>query len=97
MILKSFDSLDKILQYTAVAANALHDVAAATQIPFLESFCTLSLTIIPIVQVWQSDIESLSWLTDIVGHKISNGPMPSHDGGHSPVALCSREPVQLLG
>jgi hypothetical protein len=97
MVLKSFDSLDKILQYTAVATNALHDVAAATQIPFLESFCTLSLTIIPVVQVWQLDSESLSWLTDIVDHKISNGPMPSHDGGHSPVALCSHEPVQLLG
>jgi hypothetical protein len=56
---KSFDSLDKILQYTAVAANALQDVAAATQIPFLDSFCTLSLKIIPIVQVWQSDNPSL--------------------------------------
>ncbi|KAJ6564749.1 P-loop containing nucleoside triphosphate hydrolase protein [Mycena capillaripes] len=50
MLPKSFDTLNKILQYTAVAANALHDVAAATQIPFVDSFCTLSLTIIPCVQ-----------------------------------------------
>jgi hypothetical protein len=42
MIPNSFGGVDKILQYTAVAVNALHDVAAATQIPFLESFCTLS-------------------------------------------------------
>jgi hypothetical protein len=51
MLPKSCNNLDKILQYTTVAANALHDVATATQIPFLEIFCTLSLTTIPIVQV----------------------------------------------
>ncbi|KAJ7793486.1 hypothetical protein B0H13DRAFT_2393659 [Mycena leptocephala] len=50
MLPESFSNLNKILQYTTVAANALRDVAAATQIPFLESFCTLSLTVIPIVQ-----------------------------------------------
>jgi hypothetical protein len=42
MIPNSFDSVEKILQYIAVAVNALYDVAAATQIPFLESFCTFS-------------------------------------------------------
>jgi hypothetical protein len=52
MLPKSFNNIDKILQYTTIAANALHDVAAATQIPFLDGFCTLSLAIIPIVQVW---------------------------------------------
>jgi hypothetical protein len=96
MLPNLFNNLDKILQYTTVAANALHDVAAATQIPFLDSFCTLSLTIIPIVQVWQSNSQFLCWFNDIVGHKISKGPMPPHDGGHSPVALCSHEPVHSL-
>jgi hypothetical protein len=57
MLPKSFDIVDKILQYTVVAANALQDVAAATQIPFLNSVCTLSLTIIPIVQVCQADTD----------------------------------------
>ena len=46
---------NKILEYTAMAANALHDVASATQIPFLSRICTLTLTIIPMVQVWNSD------------------------------------------
>jgi hypothetical protein len=46
------DILDKILDYTVTAANALQDVADTTQIPFLGSVCSLSLTIIPIVQVW---------------------------------------------
>jgi hypothetical protein len=41
------------LQCSAVAANALHDIAAVTQIPFLDRFSMLFLTVIPIVQVWQ--------------------------------------------
>lgn len=73
------DTPDKILQYTTVAADALQDVAAATQIPFLDSFCALSLKIVPIVQVWQSDSECRSSLNAIVGHKVSEGPMPPHD------------------
>ncbi|KAJ7799607.1 hypothetical protein B0H14DRAFT_3491427 [Mycena olivaceomarginata] len=44
------DTVDKILDYTASAASALQDVANATQIPFLGSVCSLSLTVIPIVQ-----------------------------------------------
>ncbi|KAF7344787.1 CTLH domain-containing protein [Mycena venus] len=43
-------TVDRILDYTAVAANALHDVATAAQIPFLTRVCTITLTIIPIVQ-----------------------------------------------
>jgi hypothetical protein len=54
MLLKSVDTLDKILQYTAAATDALQEVADMTQIPFVDSVCTLSLTIIPIVQVRQS-------------------------------------------
>ncbi|KAJ7114348.1 hypothetical protein C8R44DRAFT_855642 [Mycena epipterygia] len=42
--------VDKILEYTVVAANALRDVSTAAQIPFLDNVCTLSLTVIPIVQ-----------------------------------------------
>jgi hypothetical protein len=57
MLPRSLDTVDKILQYTAVAANALKEVTSVTQIPFLDSVCTLSLTIIPIVQVWQLDSE----------------------------------------
>ncbi|KAJ7838257.1 hypothetical protein B0H13DRAFT_2367628 [Mycena leptocephala] len=47
---RSTDSFDEILAYTAVVANALQDVATATQIPFLDSVSTLSLSVIPIVQ-----------------------------------------------
>jgi hypothetical protein len=47
---QSFDTTDKVLHYTTVAAEALHKVAVAAQIPFLTSICTLSLTIVPVVQ-----------------------------------------------
>jgi hypothetical protein len=47
----SSETIKTILEYTTVAARALEDVANATQIPFLNSVCTLSLTIIPIVEV----------------------------------------------
>ncbi|KAJ7813909.1 hypothetical protein B0H14DRAFT_3878979, partial [Mycena olivaceomarginata] len=41
---------NNILEYTIVAANALRDVAAATQIPFVGTVCALASTIIPTVQ-----------------------------------------------
>ncbi|KAF7373072.1 hypothetical protein MSAN_00514900 [Mycena sanguinolenta] len=41
---------ERIPEYTAVAANALRDVATATQIPFLNQVCTLALELVPIVQ-----------------------------------------------
>ncbi|KAJ7871119.1 hypothetical protein B0H13DRAFT_2555641 [Mycena leptocephala] len=50
MLPPSPNNFDNILQYTAVASNALQDLATATQIPFLNSISTLSSTIIPIVQ-----------------------------------------------
>ncbi|KAJ7794633.1 hypothetical protein B0H14DRAFT_3159013 [Mycena olivaceomarginata] len=50
MLSKSSDTFDKILQYTAVAADNLQDIANRSQIPYLDSICTLLLTIIPIVQ-----------------------------------------------
>ncbi|KAJ7655951.1 hypothetical protein B0H17DRAFT_1146285 [Mycena rosella] len=46
----SADIHDQILQYTLVAADALQDVAAATQTPFLKSVCSLSAAIIPLIQ-----------------------------------------------
>jgi hypothetical protein len=47
---------DRILEYITVVANALRDVATrtASQIPFLGRVCTLTLTIIPMVQVCNS-------------------------------------------
>jgi hypothetical protein len=44
---------------------------AATQMPFLDSFCLLSLTVIPIVQVWQSDAEALSCFNEMVGYRLN--------------------------
>ncbi|KAJ7873790.1 hypothetical protein B0H14DRAFT_3131133, partial [Mycena olivaceomarginata] len=41
---------NRILEYTAVAANALRDVATAFQIPLLSGVCNLTLMIIPVVQ-----------------------------------------------
>jgi hypothetical protein len=54
----SSDSADKILQYTAVVAKALQDVAVAAQIPFLNTVCALSLTVIAIVEVLRLDCNS---------------------------------------
>lgn len=51
-------SADKILQYTAVAAKALQDMAVAAQIPFLNTVCALSLTVIAIVEVLRLDFKS---------------------------------------
>ncbi|KAJ6543552.1 hypothetical protein DFH09DRAFT_1282394 [Mycena vulgaris] len=42
--------LPSILQYTLVVANALQEVSSSAQIPFLKSVCTLSLSIIPLIE-----------------------------------------------
>ncbi|KAJ7041220.1 hypothetical protein C8F04DRAFT_1391323 [Mycena alexandri] len=39
-----------ILQYTLVAANTVQGVAAETGIPFLGSVCSISLTLIPVIE-----------------------------------------------
>ncbi|KAJ6518570.1 hypothetical protein DFH09DRAFT_1331808 [Mycena vulgaris] len=39
-----------ILQYTLVAANAFHEVSIASQVPFLKSVCSLTASIIPMIQ-----------------------------------------------
>jgi hypothetical protein len=67
MLSKSSDTFDKILQYTAVAADNLQDVAnrSQLQIPYLDSICTLLLTIIPIVQVQLSENDSMLCLNEL--------------------------------
>ncbi|KAJ7315204.1 hypothetical protein DFH08DRAFT_820805 [Mycena albidolilacea] len=50
MIQKSPDTVDKILQYTLVAANTLCEAVTTSQIPFLHTVCTLSLAAIPLMQ-----------------------------------------------
>jgi hypothetical protein len=94
---RSLDTAAKILQYTAVAASALHDVATATQIPFLDSVCTLSLTIIPMVQVGQSESESMSYFNDIAGLEVSKRPIPLDNGGDSSVILRADDLVHAVG
>ncbi|KAJ7803413.1 hypothetical protein B0H14DRAFT_2888164 [Mycena olivaceomarginata] len=47
---RSFIKTKNILEYTAVAATALRDAAGATQMPFLNSVCALSSTIVAMVQ-----------------------------------------------
>ncbi|KAJ7808441.1 hypothetical protein B0H14DRAFT_1516155 [Mycena olivaceomarginata] len=43
-------TVDRILDYTGVAVDALHDVATASHIPFLGRVCALTLTIIAMVK-----------------------------------------------
>jgi hypothetical protein len=45
------NTVEKILKYTTAAANALQDVPAATQMPFVQRICGLTLMIVPMVQV----------------------------------------------
>ncbi|KAJ7721977.1 hypothetical protein B0H14DRAFT_3520458 [Mycena olivaceomarginata] len=47
---RSRTTVDKILEYTKAAADALQDVANATQVPFLTRVCTLSLAIVSMMQ-----------------------------------------------
>jgi hypothetical protein len=51
------DALEKILQYTAIVAKALQDVAATTQIPFLDTICTVVLTMTPLMEVCSCNAE----------------------------------------
>ncbi|KAF7350049.1 NB-ARC domain-containing protein [Mycena venus] len=44
------NALEKILQYTAIVAKALKDVAATSHIPFLDAVCTVVLTITPLME-----------------------------------------------
>jgi hypothetical protein len=89
-------TVDRILEYTAVAANALHNVATASQIPFLGRVCTITLTIIPMVQVCNSYIFASIPLIGNSEHQVPTGKMPSYCGRDSPLALCTYEPVNSL-
>jgi hypothetical protein len=55
MHLTSSETVERILGYSTVAANALREAAVGTQTPFLNSVATLSLTIIGIVEVRRSE------------------------------------------
>jgi hypothetical protein len=95
MLPKSSDTVDRVLQYTAVAADALQDVANTAQIPFLDTVCTLVLKIVPIAQVRQShSAHSMSSLNVIGGHKVSKRSMSLHDGKDSPITLRTYELVR---
>ncbi|KAJ7926037.1 hypothetical protein B0H13DRAFT_2565702 [Mycena leptocephala] len=60
----------KLLEYTAMAANALHDVATASQIPFLGRVCTLTLTIIPMVQSTRIQRERCFRIMEEIHHSL---------------------------
>ncbi|KAK7022570.1 NB-ARC domain-containing protein [Favolaschia claudopus] len=50
MDVKPLRTTDKALEYSTIAANALRDASAVSDIPFIQSVCTLSLSILPMVQ-----------------------------------------------
>lgn len=52
----SATTVDKVLEYTSTVAKVLQDVAS--QIPFVSRVCGLTLTILPMVQVWCLDRNS---------------------------------------
>ena len=52
----SATTTDKVLEYTSTVAKVLQDVAS--QIPFVNRVCGLTLTILPMVQVWYLDRNS---------------------------------------
>jgi hypothetical protein len=70
--------VDRILGYTAVAANALHDVATASQIPFLGRVCTIILSIIPMVQVFNLYIFVSYFLIGNTECQVPTRTMPPH-------------------
>jgi hypothetical protein len=91
-------ALDKILEYTVVAANGLQQVAGLTQIPFLNRICTLALTIIPTMQVWYLRDMNMLWSSiRVIEHQVSEGAMPPHRRGHSSFSLCTDESICTLG
>jgi hypothetical protein len=91
-------TVDKILEYTAVVANSLRDVAAATQIPFLGKVCALALGIIPMVQVWHCHRDFIfHCLIRNAGQQVPKEPLPPGCRGDSSSALCIDEPVHPLG
>ncbi|KAF7344740.1 NB-ARC domain-containing protein [Mycena venus] len=63
-------TVDRILEYTSVAANTLHNVATASQIPFLGRVCTLTLTIIPMVQSTRFQRERCLRIVEEIHHSL---------------------------
>ncbi|KAJ7603880.1 hypothetical protein DFH06DRAFT_1255947 [Mycena polygramma] len=67
---RSANTAEKILQYTTVAAGALQDIAAATQIPFLDTVCSLSGSIISLVQNTTSQKERFLRVLEEIHHSL---------------------------
>ncbi|KAF7344721.1 CTLH domain-containing protein [Mycena venus] len=61
---------NKILEYTVVAANALHDIATASQIPFLSRVCALILPIISMVQSARFQRERCLCIVEEIHHSL---------------------------
>ncbi|KAF7344714.1 CTLH domain-containing protein [Mycena venus] len=62
--------VDRILDYTLVAANALRDLATASEIPFLGRVCTLTLMIIPMVQSTRFQRERCLHIMEEIHHAL---------------------------
>jgi hypothetical protein len=64
-------TVDNILEYTATAANALRDIAAALQLPFVGRLCTLTLEIVSVVLVgnFRNALDATAQFGD-VEHKV---------------------------
>jgi hypothetical protein len=77
MPLRSPEKVDKILEYTAAAANVLEDVATASEIPFLSRVCTITLAVIPMVQVCNWYIFVSFYFIVNAEYRVSTGKMPS--------------------
>jgi hypothetical protein len=91
-------ALDKILEYTVVAANGLQQVAGLTQIPFLDRICTLALIILPMVQVRHLRDMNMLWSSSqVIEHQVSEGAMPPDRRGHSSFTLPTDELIHPLG
>jgi hypothetical protein len=98
MPLSSSTAVDKILEYTVVAANGLQEIAGLTQIPFLDRICTLALTILPMVQVWHLTALNKPWSSNrVIEHQVSEGAMPPDRRGHSSFTLPTDELIHPLG
>ncbi|KAF7344728.1 NB-ARC domain-containing protein [Mycena venus] len=61
---------DRLLDYAAVAANTLRDVATASQIPFLARVCTITLTIIPMVENTRFQRERCLCILEEIHHSL---------------------------
>ncbi|KAJ7798525.1 hypothetical protein B0H14DRAFT_2617788 [Mycena olivaceomarginata] len=99
MPLRSSLRAEKILEYTAVAANALRDAAVAIQTPFLNSVCVLSSTIVIMLQVGYRTTFRPTPLRANLNAEYENSTRTIHSNsrGGPPVTLCADEFVLFGG